>query len=680
MSASPAARGYLSVLALLVLAGCPDALPSGPQPLVVMPASSPVGASVKVAIFGEQFAPDVTVSYADSRRSAVSAQFTGELGGLSLQDVQYVSASELSGWVPAGLAPGTYDLTVVDPAGRVGVLNGAFTVLQPEQTDGGPVDGGPVVDAGPPPLVALSWQAIGATQRVDVPFDVTVRALDGSGQQDTSFAGAVQLGTSAAANLRCVQGCAGATTVTVAFVQGSWTGRVAVGVPAVSALRLTATAGAVSASSNPFDVALPVRSAPRAAFTTNPSVVVVGQPVTFDASASSDLQTPSSALEVSWDFPGTAPGLPPWTAFTTTRTATFTFTTAGKYDVRLAVRDADGDLGYATLPVWVIAAAAELCVVTTGVDTDDGATSCSAPGPDGLLSIDEAVRILRPVTAGAITFNGPLSLVGDDLTVDAPVVIVGLPGVVLRRFLVVRADVTLGRLELTAQSSPTRISAGSLLLEDCYVHDAHGFSTQRPLTIVRSRFERCDGDCVQVLADPAGRVAARFSEFKDSPGHALRATGCQAARVIDATSNVFVRVGTAVRYTATALNCPTDVRAVHNTFTGGGLGLHFEGGQSHDVRNNLFTGHSVEAVRCDSGTFTFRSHHLLDRNASNGCAGTDGNVLSADPGYLLPSADDFRLTPLSPAVDSAVELLIDVNGPAPGSFGGAAPDRGGLEL
>lgn len=59
------------------------------------------------------------------------AYLTPQAGGVAaeIKSVSFESASKLTGVVPLGLAPGSYDLIVVNPDGQVGVLADAFRVL-----------------------------------------------------------------------------------------------------------------------------------------------------------------------------------------------------------------------------------------------------------------------------------------------------------------------------------------------------------------------------------------------------------------------------------------------------------------------------------------------------------------------------------------------------------------------
>ena len=201
-------------------------------------------------------------------------------------------------------------------------------------------------------------------------------------------------------------------------------------------LRATGTGSwsAVTGISNPFDVTVALRSPPTAALTATPVVIRTNQSVSFDASGSSDYQTPAGSLQVSWDFQGTstaAPAYPapaaPWTAWTTTKTASNTYTVAGTYLARVAVRDADGDLGFASVTVVVLDPSATLCTVTTSADVDDGATSCAGPyGTDGKLSLAEAIRVAP--TNATITFSAPMTITGTGFGTAADNTIVAFNG------------------------------------------------------------------------------------------------------------------------------------------------------------------------------------------------------------------------------------------------------------
>ncbi len=105
----------------------------------------------------------------------------------------------------------------------------------------------------------------------------------------------------------------------------------------------TPTPGAPPSSGNPGGTGN--SQPPTAAFTLTPSS---STKAIVDASASSDDQTPRSALEVRWDW--TNDGT--WdTAWSTTKTASHTYASSASVTVKMQVRDADGQTASATQTV-----------------------------------------------------------------------------------------------------------------------------------------------------------------------------------------------------------------------------------------------------------------------------------------------------------------------------------------
>jgi len=127
----------LVVVVAVVAGGCSGSEPGGPQPQRMQPSYGPTHRATAVQIIGASFNPLVKADYNDKSRATVSTAFAAHLGGYALEEVLYVDAGHLKATVPAGLAPGHYDLTVVDPRGRRGVVDQAFWVKQ-EPADGGP--------------------------------------------------------------------------------------------------------------------------------------------------------------------------------------------------------------------------------------------------------------------------------------------------------------------------------------------------------------------------------------------------------------------------------------------------------------------------------------------------------------------------------------------------------------
>ncbi len=90
---------------------------------------------------------------------------------------------------------------------------------------------------------------------------------------------------------------------------------------------------------------------PAATFTASPTRAPVSADVTFDASASSDLEDSTAALEVRWDWEDDGT----WdTSWSTTKTAVHRYPAVGVYTVRLEVRDTGGLVDSASGQVEVI--------------------------------------------------------------------------------------------------------------------------------------------------------------------------------------------------------------------------------------------------------------------------------------------------------------------------------------
>jgi hypothetical protein len=560
------------------------------------------------------------------------------------------------------------------------------------------------------------WDAVLSPQAQDRAFAVRIAAADAFGNATPGFIGTAALSITAdtvTPSLTCNSGCSVGLT-TGAFAAGVWTGSVSVSAPESPTegtpdrrLVATATVGSVSGTSNDFELTgTPDRSPPTARLTASRYVLTAGGSVTFSAATSSDYQTSTANLEVSWDLTGAATAAPnplvpapaaPWTAWSTTKTRSRTFATAGTYSVTVAVRDTDGEVGDATIRVYVLpASGVSNCVVTTTNDADDGGT-CTSPGPDGVLSLREALRAVA--TGGFVSFGfaAPTTITGTGyLYADRRMTIVG-PGVtLLRRGLYLSAGgsvanpVTIDGLEFTGQTgaaSPVFVSdLNAVLLRDVYVHDAVGVVSHGTLTLERVRMARCTGACVQVLRDTdfdPSPLTVRWSEFRGTgSGTAIDITTCDTPP-LTAQSNVFENFQVGIR-----LGCAGATTIVHNTFEANDTGIAFYAGDTatnHVLRNNIFSGQRVAAATCGSAGFTSRDYHLLWLNASNGCLDADPFPLRVNPLYVFPAAGDFRLRPTSPALNSATPLTPQPQlvpawplAPQPAFLGGA-PDRGGIE-
>lgn len=93
-----------------------------------------------------------------------------------------------------------------------------------------------------------------------------------------------------------------------------------------------------------------VNTAPTASFTIDPTAGTTSTTFTFDASGSSDNEDATSALQVKWDWENDGV----WdTDYSTTKTATHQYSTAGTYTVKLEVKDSGGLTNFTTKEVTV---------------------------------------------------------------------------------------------------------------------------------------------------------------------------------------------------------------------------------------------------------------------------------------------------------------------------------------
>ncbi len=91
--------------------------------------------------------------------------------------------------------------------------------------------------------------------------------------------------------------------------------------------------------------------APSASISHSPTNIAVGSAVSFDASGSSDDDTPQEELEIRWDFENDGSFDVDWTP---TKITTHIFETAGTFTVRLEVRDRFDLVGFKTQDINVV--------------------------------------------------------------------------------------------------------------------------------------------------------------------------------------------------------------------------------------------------------------------------------------------------------------------------------------
>ncbi|MGC4114039.1 MAG: hypothetical protein QM765_05155 [Myxococcales bacterium] len=571
-----------------------------------------------------------------------------------------VPGSEVT--LPAGQS--TFDLSLRGTVAGVATLGA---------TAPGVLPAGLPVTIRPGSATALVFAPLSSPQRRDHPFAASLTARDAWDNLATDFALPVSFAAvPPGGDARCATRCLG-TDTSEPFSSGSWSGTLTASPNGT--WQLEATAGALTGRSNSFEVVGNVL-APRARLDAIPPVVHNGS-ITFDASASTDLNWPTSALEVSFDFTGTASGPPPWTPWSLSKTASHGFP-KGTCEARVAVRNPEGVVGYAQRRVLDVANS-DLCLVDTASDVDDGGKCPGNSGADGKLSLREAIGSSNDKGGKAIGFSGPMTLdPASPFVITADVEILAQEGVVLRgaQFDVASGSAVLSGLEFTGAAALVVVREGAQLeLVDTHLHDGPLVRVEGAATLRRVRMERCGAACVEVSKDMA-RAELLFSRFFDSPW-GVRLVACAGPAPLLVQSSTFAGLQQAI---VAEVGCTGPIQVRHATFDDNGTGIQYRGGSGHVLRNCIFTRHAVHAAECGGASFLEREGHLLFANADDGCLANDPATLAADPQFLDPAARDYRTLSASPARDSAAaQPSLDVNGPAPGLFDGPAPDRGAEE-
>lgn len=177
-----AGRRALLAASLIVLAGCRRSPGSEELPLLFAVVPSVVdGRALDVELHGENFVPAVATDFTRASRSTLDGTFTATLmpsaGGdpIPLEAPEHVTPELLRARLPEGLAKGSYDLLLVDPAGRESRLVSALSVVTSAES-----------------VAGFRFEAVGL-QRLGVPFTVLLTAVDQAGQTVDGFDGTVRL-------------------------------------------------------------------------------------------------------------------------------------------------------------------------------------------------------------------------------------------------------------------------------------------------------------------------------------------------------------------------------------------------------------------------------------------------------------------------------------------------------
>jgi cysteine-rich repeat protein len=137
------AKVWFFAMANIAALSCTDEAQS-PSNLWIEPAVVPSMMETNVIIRGEHISPLITVDHQDPNATKVQSAVRVMIGDFDTLDAHLKAKNEIHATVPAGMSPGTYDLTVIDALGREGKTLAAF-VIRPavcEDVPGYPVDCG----------------------------------------------------------------------------------------------------------------------------------------------------------------------------------------------------------------------------------------------------------------------------------------------------------------------------------------------------------------------------------------------------------------------------------------------------------------------------------------------------------------------------------------------------------
>ncbi len=416
-------------------------------------------------------------------------------------------------------------------------------------------------------------------------------------------------------------------------------------------------------------------TAPLACLAVAPTSGVTGATAfTADASCSKDLEDDKAGIPLQARFDFESDGA--WdTPFSPAKSAIHSYPSAGLWSATAEVRDSGGLSTFARRLVAVLGAGEEV-LVTTGDDAGAGSLRAAIQQVNGAGS-PRAIAFAGPFR---IALASPLP----DLVADGAA-IVGRPDVTVE---CPAAATSCLRLRGSAQKvvglslrggrgTALQLDGAGYLVAECAI-------TKGPSILEKG----IDAGAPGVIGPGNDVSGAQIGVRVDASGAVV--DGNRIHHNL-AGGLFFRRDGAVVRRNVVYANRGPGIVAVqaiggrlqHNTVDGNeGDGLSALAGVELDVRGNLFTRNQGYGIGAVPGTvLSPLDHDGFFANAagdlSNGAPGpTD---VTADPFYVNRAEGDLRLLPGSPAANAGADLGLDLNGPRPGNWDGAAPDLGAWE-
>ena len=735
-------RAWLpACVALLTACGSTVRLPDAQE---VSPAQGIEGAATSVTIRGASFRPVVTLDFDRPSTSPVDTSFSVVVGDVAAANVTWVSEGELNATVPGTLPLGTWDVTVIDPRGATDVIPGGFTVIAPagrlflESNVGG--TGQPLGDRTMQRGTALALFAVARTDDGGFLADVHdatwtldggigTLAVDPDGGAtlwvDTAGEGVVTaahpLYGSASTGRITVEACAtGADCVDACHSTGQCNAGTCTQGPAdldadsdtyvdmqcvggndcddsaaavnpaaveegyATALCLDGADNDCDGLADALDPDCAPNSAPLARLTVTPPSGAPGDTFSGSGSASSDRESPQSALQFDWDWDddGTfeAAGV----------TSTHVFSASGLFRVSLKVTDPQGLSGIGSYLV-IVGAAASTATVTTGLDESNAGATPGNPGGAG-FSLREAIAwaqatagreiiVVPPGTTVAltrqltITSGDGLVIVGDGAVVDGA----AIPGSGSSCFDLSGANH--GLLGVEIRNCPgwaIFMQATNSRASRCSIHDSMYGVEWAGTDNLFGPFNQLYGNgSFGIEVDGRARVESNWIHDNRGPGVILRNAADDSVLV----GNVIYDNTEGVRAVSQCDRVALRFNTVHGN-AGAGISL-ANNTSGHKLLNTIVSGNGGWGLDVQTATFTSLDANDLFGNTLGGCrncASLGPKTLAVDPKYVDASARDLRLDLMSPLVNAGIATGDDRTLSIPGDFLGTAPDMGAYEV